>query len=108
MLSLCGTESSHSWGGGHELGNSGAAAHYALDCCGKSASPLVHMLIAESMHDLLESEVPGHDSVGNLIKKPWAYNPKIGGVIQGALMKAQGFLIRFLHYVGDEMSPKRV
>lgn len=33
-----------------------AAAHYALDCCGKSASPLVHMLIAESMHDLLESE----------------------------------------------------
>ena len=55
----------HTLGGGaHEHGNSGAAAHYALDCCGKNASPLVHMLIAESMHDLLESEVPGHDSVG--------------------------------------------
>ena len=31
----------------------------ALDCCGKSGSPLVHALIAESMHDLLESQVPG-------------------------------------------------
>ena len=33
----------------------------------------------------------------NLIKKPWAYNTKVVGFIQGTLIKAQGFLIRFLH-----------
>ena len=33
----------------------------------------------------------------NLIKKPWAYNPQKIGVKQGTLIKAQGFLIRFLH-----------
>ena len=36
----------------------------------------------------------------NLIKKPWAYNPKVVGFIEGTLVKAQGFLIRFLHYEG--------
>ena len=33
----------------------------------------------------------------NLIKKPWAYNPKMVGFKKGTLIKAQGFLIRFLH-----------
>ena len=32
------------------------------------------------------------------MKKPCAYNPKIVGFIKGTLIKAQGFLIRFLHY----------
>ena len=31
------------------------------------------------------------------MKKPWAYNPKIVGFIQGTLINAQGFLIRFLY-----------
>ena len=38
------------------------------------------------------------DICRNLIKKPWAYNPKIVGFIQGTLIKAQGFLMRLLHY----------
>ena len=31
------------------------------------------------------------------MKKPWAYNPKIVGLIEGTLIQAQGFLVRFLH-----------
>ena len=38
----------------------------------------------------------------NLIKKPWAYNAKTVGFIQGTRIKAQGFLIRFLHYACSE------
>ena len=34
----------------------------------------------------------------NVTKKPWAWNPKVVGFIQGTLIKTQGFLIRFLHY----------
>ena len=33
----------------------------------------------------------------HLIKKPWAYDPKIVGFIYGTLIKTQSFLIRFLH-----------
>ena len=33
------------------------------------------------------------------MRKPWAYNPKIVGFIEGTLIKAQGFLISFLRYV---------
>ena len=43
-----------------------------------------------SLWGLLDFE----NNVGDLIKKTWAYNPKIAGFI-GALIKAQGFLIRF-------------
>ena len=32
------------------------------------------------------------------MKTPWAYNPKIVAFTKGTLIKAQGFLIRFLHY----------
>ena len=35
----------------------------------------------------------------NLIKKNWACNPKIVGFILGTMIKAQGFLIRFLQYL---------
>ena len=35
-------------------------------------------------------------NVGTEFKKPWAYNPKIVGFIEGTLIKAQGFLLRFL------------
>ena len=51
----------------------------------------------------LDPEPPESVLVKNLIKKPWAYNPKIVGFIYGTPIKAQGFLIRFLHYPG---SPK--
>ena len=43
----------------------------------------------------------GTEQCRNLIKKPWAYNAKIVGFIQGTLIKAQGFLIRFLHYLSS-------
>ena len=33
------------------------------------------------------------------MKKPWAYDTKIIGFIEGTLIKAQDFLIRFLHYL---------
>ena len=38
----------------------------------------------------------------NLIKKPWAYDPKINSRIHiRNLIKAQGFSIRFLHYIHE-------
>ncbi|OLP95194.1 hypothetical protein AK812_SmicGene22682 [Symbiodinium microadriaticum] len=49
-----------------------AAAHYALDCCGKSGSPLVHALIAESMHDLLESQEFPESAVEDWRRRRWA------------------------------------
>ena len=36
---------------------------------------------------------------GFYCKTPWPYNPHIVGFIQGTRIKAQGFLIRFLHYL---------
>ena len=42
----------------------------------------------------------------NLIKKPWAYNPQIVGFIEGTLVMAQGFLIRFPHYPKSITNPK--